>query len=166
MRIDWNTPVDVLMHGSNISYVDLDENELVHFKYIKREKLSNGRYRYYYDVDQLKDDLGFDERAQYRQTKSEYERASKRADESFDNWMDFYKDYDYKDRSQRKRNTELRIKASAAKQTYDDWTKKHNEAYNNYMNTPLGKLAKATAPIERGAKVVSNFLSKIFGKKK
>lgn len=40
-----------------LSYIDLDENEFVHFKYIKREKLPNGKWRYYYDSDQLKEDV-------------------------------------------------------------------------------------------------------------
>lgn len=53
MRIDWDTPVDVLMHGDNIRYIDLDEDEIMHWKYIKREKLSNGKYRYYYDQSEL-----------------------------------------------------------------------------------------------------------------
>lgn len=53
MRIDMNTPVDILMHSDNISYIDLDEGELMHWKYIKREKLSNGKWRYYYDQSEL-----------------------------------------------------------------------------------------------------------------
>lgn len=164
MRIDWDTPVDVLMHGDNIGYIDLNEDEICHWKYVKREKLPNGKWRYYYDVDQLKDDLGVDERRRYKKVKSEYERSSKRADETFDNWMRYYKSYDYKDAGSRARNTDLRITAKAARDTYNEWTKKYNESWNDYMNTPLGKLAKATEPIERGAKVVSNFFSGIFKK--
>lgn len=40
---------DALIHSSNIRYVDLDPDVLVHWKYIKRIKLSNAKYRYYYD---------------------------------------------------------------------------------------------------------------------
>ena len=50
-----------LRHGRVIGYIDLDEGELMHWKYIKKKKLPNGKWRYYYDVAQLKDDLGFDE---------------------------------------------------------------------------------------------------------
>lgn len=53
MRINWETPVDELYHGDNIVYVDLDADEIVHFKYIKREKLPNGKYRYFYDQSEL-----------------------------------------------------------------------------------------------------------------
>lgn len=53
MRIDWDTPIDMLMHSDDIAYIDLDEGELCHWKYIKREKLSNGKYRYYYSQSEL-----------------------------------------------------------------------------------------------------------------
>lgn len=33
----------------NIRYVDLREDEVFHWKYIKRVKLPGGGYRYYYD---------------------------------------------------------------------------------------------------------------------
>lgn len=35
--------------------------DICHWKYIKKKKV-NGKWKYYYDADQLKDDLGFDER--------------------------------------------------------------------------------------------------------
>ena len=53
MRINWDTQVEELFHSYNIAYVDLDANEICHFKYIKREKLSNGKWRYYYDQSEL-----------------------------------------------------------------------------------------------------------------
>lgn len=57
MRITKDTPVDELLHGENIAYIDLDEGELMHWKYIKKKKLPNGKWRYYYDVDSLKKDV-------------------------------------------------------------------------------------------------------------
>lgn len=57
-RLFWDTPITELQHSDiDIAYVDLDEGELMHWKYIKREKLSNGRWRYYYDKDALKSDV-------------------------------------------------------------------------------------------------------------
>lgn len=42
------------MYTSNrIRYVDLDEDEIFHWKYIKRNKLPNGKWRYYYDESNL-----------------------------------------------------------------------------------------------------------------
>lgn len=99
-------------------------------------------------VDRMKDDLGFDERVRYKKLKSEYERSAERADTTFDNWMDFYKNYDYKDKRQREINTELRIAAKAARETYDQWSKKYNEAWNDYMATPLGKVSKVTTEVQ------------------
>lgn len=58
MRITWDTPISELMHSDdNTAYIDLDEGELMHWKYIKREKLPNGKWRYYYDKDALKKDV-------------------------------------------------------------------------------------------------------------
>jgi SOS response regulatory protein OraA/RecX len=67
-RIYSNTPIselthyddpleEALMHGADIRYVDLDEDELFHWKYVKRVKLANGKWRYYYDWDGLKKDV-------------------------------------------------------------------------------------------------------------
>lgn len=36
-----------------IKYIDLNTGELMHWKYIKREKLPNGKWRYYYDESEL-----------------------------------------------------------------------------------------------------------------
>lgn len=53
-RINWDTPIDTLRHSVDLAYIDLDEGELMHWKYIKREKMPNGKWRYYYDKDELK----------------------------------------------------------------------------------------------------------------
>lgn len=50
----WDMNIDELTHGDiKICYVDLDPDEIVHFLYIKKEKLPNGKYRYYYDQSEL-----------------------------------------------------------------------------------------------------------------
>lgn len=46
-----------LYHTDNIAYIDLDPDEIMHWKYIKREKLANGKWRYYYDDSSLKSKL-------------------------------------------------------------------------------------------------------------
>lgn len=38
-------------------YVIASSDEMYHFKYIKREKQANGKYKYYYDTNQLKSDV-------------------------------------------------------------------------------------------------------------
>lgn len=49
------SPDGKLMHTdlSKVSYIDLDEKEFCHWKYIKRVKLPNGKWRYYYEDDEL-----------------------------------------------------------------------------------------------------------------
>lgn len=46
-----------LMRKRNIRYVDLNQDEMMHYKYIKREKLPNGKYRYYYAVNDGRPEL-------------------------------------------------------------------------------------------------------------
>lgn len=62
-----------LMHIQRLAYVDLDEGELVHFKYLKKEKLANGKWRYYYDAEQMKSDFknatGLSAREKYHDAK-------------------------------------------------------------------------------------------------
>lgn len=41
----------------DICYIDLWPNEMMHWKYLKREKLHNGKYRYWYDKESLKKDI-------------------------------------------------------------------------------------------------------------
>ena len=56
-RLCWDTPLDALYHSDmELAYIDLDDGELMHWKYIKREKLPNGKWRYYYDKEELKKD--------------------------------------------------------------------------------------------------------------
>ena len=54
MKITGDTPVDELMHYSSID--ELSDDELMHWKYIKREKI-NGKWKYYYDYKSLKKDV-------------------------------------------------------------------------------------------------------------
>lgn len=54
MKITGNTRVDDLTHHSSV--VEMPEDELMHWKYIKKEKV-NGKWRYYYDYKSLKKDI-------------------------------------------------------------------------------------------------------------
>lgn len=57
MKVTKDTTVEELIHGKKLAYIDLDEGELLHWKYIKKKKLPNGKWRYYYDFDSLKKDV-------------------------------------------------------------------------------------------------------------
>ena len=71
--------------------VPVSDDVLMHWKYIKRVK-KNGKWKYYYDTDQLKKDfqnsklgnaLGYDERNRYNSMKPRYNQASKRLDDAY-----------------------------------------------------------------------------------
>lgn len=93
MKIDLNMPISELMHGESdqvttIYYIDLDEDEMMHWKYIKREKLPNGKYRYYYDqseLDRYKEEAvkksykAYVDEDAYAESKAAYEKANKKA---------------------------------------------------------------------------------------
>ena len=48
MQLTKDTPVSELYHS---------DDELMHWKYVKKEKRSNGKWRYYYDTEEVKSDL-------------------------------------------------------------------------------------------------------------
>lgn len=43
---------------SDIAYIDLDEGEMMHWKYLRRERAANGKWRYYYEKDNNKLNIG------------------------------------------------------------------------------------------------------------
>ena len=59
------------------AYIDLDPDEIMHWKYIKREKLANGKYRYYYD----QSELDSQERSALK-AKQDVDNAHQRVDEA------------------------------------------------------------------------------------
>lgn len=105
---------------SNYIYTGTDlvsQNELKHWKYIKKKKV-NGKWRYYYDI---KDALGYDERDAFYKTAGEYIRADEEA------------------KKLTKRNKTSNDAAQA--RIYAD--KKRDEAKKareDFKKTPLGKL--------------------------
>lgn len=148
MRIDWDTPVSALMHSDDdIYYVDLAEDEMVHFKYIKREKLPNGRYRYYYSQSEL-DKL--------KATADRKQAAASAAEAS------------YKDSLNRagqpgstighKVNTALKYQSMTIRQrAAEKAVKKYNR--KKIISFPARAISK-------GVVAVANFVSGLFGKKK
>lgn len=84
MRIDFDTPVNAIMRADAIAYIDLDEGEMMHWKYIKREKLPNGKWRYYYR------DTEYDEiKKKYLDTSRRQQEASDRF-KKYSSFVDYY----------------------------------------------------------------------------
>ena len=60
----------------DIRYIDLDPDEIMHWKYIKREKLANGKWRYYYDQSEVDKTNKMAKDAYYDKSKAEYVYAN------------------------------------------------------------------------------------------
>lgn len=175
MRIDWDTPIDVLMHGGNISYIDLNEDEIMHWKYIKRVKLANGKWRYYYDerdIDSAKLDLDKAVAARDRADRnlSEAESNSKKLEDEM---------AALKDQRNSSKNLGQWIRTNNAyantKIKYLESVEKVKQAQNNksashekvlklekkYKKKKISTFAART--ISKGIVKVANLFSKIFG---
>lgn len=180
MRIDWDTPVDVLMHGGNISYIDLDEDEIMHWKYIKRVKLSNGKWRYYYDerdVESAK--LNLDKAVAARdRADHRIEDAEKNRNAAYDKMMDAQAKYDstknlksYLNGSQQKALGEYlnaQSEYSTAEGKLQEAKEKKSAAHEKvvalekkYKKTKIKTFAART--ISKGLVKVANLFAKLFG---
>ena len=150
-----------IMHNGQLYTTD----ELMHWKYIKRERV-NGKWRYYYDY---KDMLGYDEKARYDQAGSNYINTAK-------------KYVDAKQALNNKNDGEVRLKKNAAghfmpadvvsgrfRIAAADFAaagKKYVQAEEDYMKTPLYKINKLQDKINKGRRKVSNWLDSLRSKKK
>ena len=138
-------------------------DEMYHWKYIKKKKV-NGKWRYYYNKGQLKDDLGFDELKTYNKAKSTYENAAQKRSDTKQAVDDFerrsrnysYKEYDY-DKAHDLYRSAIYWKETAAKRGQE-----YMSARTSLKKTPVGKLVMAKETIGRGAKAVARFGKKLF----
>jgi hypothetical protein len=150
------------MHRYNIAYIDLDEDEIMHWKYIKKEKVG-GKWRYYYDVgyagyidgntgkrpsnvvgfSKTEDLLGKDEQMRANRATAVYEAANKASTNR-----------EYSSNSERQ----------AEMNRVAELGQKAIEANKAYMKTPLGKLEQAKTTIEKAKKKVANWLRKLANK--
>lgn len=123
-----------------------DSDELKHWKYIKKKKV-NGKWRYYYDV---KDALGYDERARAANAVYKYNKNSHNAnaynkiqgDPTREKWYD-----------QKKSDQMYRVAQNSGKMA--------SYAMNKYYKTPLGKLDRLDDKLDSGRNAVSNLLEKM-----
>ena len=126
-------------------------DELYHWKYIKRVK-KNGKWRYYYDKDQLKDDLGYDEKEAYEQALANQAYVEDKHDKARQNFINAYmKESDFRyvsnanpklervyshmtdknlERSDRTYEAEIRAKKAT------------KSAFAKYERTPIGQIDK------------------------
>ena len=132
------------------------ENELKHWKYVKRERV-NGKWRYHYDVDQLKDDVGVDELKSYKSAKNKYEIAQEKYNDANHVSTEFERasrnldnnKYDYK--TSHRLYQDARIKREAMEKR----GKEYMSARTELMKTPIGKVVVAK-------ETVSNWFKDLF----
>lgn len=158
-----------------ISYIDLSEDEIVHWKYIKRTKMSNGKWRYYYDESNLTSQKAEADKATAEawRNKSAMISAQKSygaaqtakiiAATRYDNLRksgtakysevraakDAYNVADHKDKV-------ARIKASAAKTKYNSSAERAEKLVKKYERKKLISLPRRT--ISSGIVAVNNWL--------
>ena len=102
MSINWDTPVSELMHSDDTIGLFESDEELMHFKYIKREK-KNGKWVYYYDESALTNS----ETAQrYRRTKEGVREEKKQ----YEDYKRFLENPPYKDTPTARANRERHLK--------------------------------------------------------
>lgn len=146
-----------------IKYIDLNPSELMHWKYIKREKLPNGKYRYYYDAEQFKDDMGVDEYQRYSNARNAYKEAennAKKARRDLNSQLDYLKD----DTNNPTITDYGKVADYKAQETY--WTgvaavrgKEYVATKKDLYETPIGKTVEFS---DKVATKVKNFISSIF----
>lgn len=137
-------PDDELFYSDSFLGEEFSD-ELYHFKYVKKKKV-NGKWRYYYDI---KDALGYDERAAAGAAVYDYETKTRNAnayneirhDPTRVKWYDQTKsDQKYKE-------------AKAAGKVASD-------ALTKYYKTPLGKIDKLDDKIDSARDMVADLLEK------
>lgn len=171
MRIDWDTPIDVLMHGGDIRYIDLDPDVLVHWKYIKRVKLPNGKYRYYYDqseLDALEKEMEdayqkrLESNVEYSVSKFNADLAKERSENAKENYFKtkdskYFDSYE-KNEKQYYDNLYKANRASDKAKRYDEQAREAKKKYNTKKITSF-----LDRTISKGIVAVANLLSKWFG---
>ena len=134
----------------------VSDDELYHWKYIKREKV-NGKWRYYYHEDdkKLKDKIksGVDKLQDYAVVQNIRDKLGydeKAYAEYAKNFADAGKTTNYV--------------INGTKHTVD-WGQEYIEAQKKFLKTPLGKIHQAASTIDKAKSWVSNLFSKKTSKK-
>lgn len=156
------------------------QDELQHWKYVKREKV-NGKWKYYYNWDELKKDaknaLGVNAKQNMNAAKTYYKNAQNKSTDAYKKVVSTNKKYNNIPNKKSLAAWEANKKADKAMNAYRESItnaanrgREYLEAKNAYMKTPLGKLDQAKADIKSGynkaKKSVSKFLSNLPGKAK
>lgn len=151
--------------------VPVSDDVLMHWKYIKRVK-KNGKWKYYYDWDQLKKDtsnkiqttldkaadkLGVDERDRLKEASRKQTEATLRnivAKSNFENLDTTNRTPDEIRKSGEQYRDSSKEKAKAEKN--------YQNAVQDYVNTPIGKLeAKHKVTVSKGVDFIKSISKKV-----
>ena len=141
-----------------IVYRELEDDELMHWKYVKRERV-NGRWRYYYDDSSFKDKKkAYEDAEKNLTTKQLRYLLSKSAVKT--NYDLYTKDGNEKlSDAESKRMTEFMSKMTAYESDYTIAGVEFTRAKSEYMNAKLSHIPAAV--ISKGMVAVKNAISAI-----
>lgn len=158
---------------NRLRYIEFDHeptaDELMHFKYIKREKV-NGKWRYYYadsKTGKSKDILGYDKRDALAKADREYKNATRQA-ELINNTAPWKtpklksdgSGYEELTEADKRWNAETNAEIDSAYANKAAAGMKAADAYDAYKKTPLGKIYQAEVKIDKGRAAIGNVLEK------
>ena len=144
-------------------------NDVLHWKYIKRERV-NGKWRYYYNDPEYQSALNNYNSAKSRTMTTSLKRAASKADydqahkRALNDWKlsKDGKQYIWTATSQARYNTRLKDEARQEYLKYDQRFRvaqmAESIAREKYIKTKLSSIPRRT--IAKGAAIVANFLSK------
>lgn len=133
------------------------DSSLQHWKYIRREKLPNGKWRYIYDKEKLKDDLGFDERAAYRNAHNDVVTGKAKIRYEERRVAKTSPAFGSKSEKQQAEYNETKKDLTRAQTEYKMAVRDYNNKKETYYKTPIGKVSKA---VDKGKDLIEKLFKK------
>lgn len=157
----------------NVGYIDLDEGELMHWKYIKKVKLPNGKWRYYYDMDSLKNDagnaIGINQKRAYKKAWQNENLANFRLAGAHSYSRGVSKILSRKDLSDGYRRDMLNVQKQSEQnianrtRAYAYAKAETKKAYDNYIGTPLSFFTNPSEAVKKTINTGKNIVKKYLG---
>lgn len=153
----------ITSNGTFLSQADIDQNELMHFKYIKREKTSDGHWRYYYDDRYLKEAKSIADNARTDSLKESANAINARdnARRAMKRAKNLYRSSNSKTYNKAVNDYfNSKKKESAASYRAEKYSEVSNKYIKKYKSMKLFSTPAKT--LTKGLNAVSKFMSKIF----
>lgn len=153
---------------SNGQFYEVTDDELSHawlkkgeqkkdHKYIKRE-WKNGKWRYYYDYDELRDALGYDELANMEKARHNYINKKYSAESSSKFFNKHYSKIDYTDGKYMKERDKAATEYYRRVEARDIAASEYIAARKEFLKTPLGVVTASKEIITAGVNYLKNRL--------